>query len=108
MAGHLQLWSRLALGAALALLGLGVLNARYAAGLVGHGGAENARTVQGLEVLSQVIAVLAILANLLAFLLALGCWSKDGNKVPWVVLSISGLGLCYCMYFGLALLGVVN
>ncbi len=107
MVSHLQFWARLALGAALALFGLGILNAMYGMGLADRGGAENVRTLQGLDVLSQVTAVLAILANLLAFLLALGCWLKGGNKVPWVVLSISGLGLCYCVYFVLALLGVL-
>jgi len=60
-----------------------------------------------MDALSEVFAALAMLANMMAFLLALGCWFKGSNKIPWIVLSISGIGLCYCVFFGLQLLGFV-
>src|ERR1700682_5648252 len=85
MASHLQLGARLALGAALALAGLGFLIAMVGLSLYPLGDADNVRLLPTLDVLSQIAAVLAILANLLAFFMALGCWLKGTGKVPWVV-----------------------
>lgn len=107
MESRMQWWARIALGASLALVGLGFLMMLYGVSHADGGEASSFLPLRVLDVLSEITAVLAILANLLAFCLALGCRLKGANKVPWVVLSISSLGLCYCMYFVLAACGVV-
>jgi hypothetical protein len=95
MASHTPFWSRVALAVAATSLGLGLA---FGIGplFVARSETTSYAMLKWTEPVSMALVYLSVCANAAAFVLALICLVKQVRGVPWLVLALSSLGLCYC------------
>lgn len=95
MTSRLSHWSRVAFAAAASSLALGLLV--YFVPMFGSSSeSKYYSTVAATERVWQILLVFSGLANATAFGLALASSINADARVPWFILIISGIGVCYC------------